>query len=238
MRDIVKEILFKMPSIKVKLEKSQGEQTIGKIIVQEKNATIKIETTSIFRGYVFPTQSLELCQTAQELFETYLEANIVSIAELYAGKLCAALNRQHPRDLFDVKVLLETIGISEEMRVAFIVYLAGDKRPIHESPSPRIKQDQKSIFYREFMGVTRMPINFDSLAGIIEKLTFQIKQQITTDEKEFLLSIANGFPEWNKLNIPHLNELPALKWKVQNIQKMDAKKRNEQVKLLEACFDF
>jgi hypothetical protein len=36
--------------------------------------------------------------------------------DLYGGKLCAALDRQHPRDLFDVGLLLRNEGITPAIR--------------------------------------------------------------------------------------------------------------------------
>ena len=39
----------------------------------------------------------------------------VPIHQLYGGKICAALDRQHPRDLFDVKKLLEDNGVQTEL---------------------------------------------------------------------------------------------------------------------------
>ena len=57
------------------------------------------------------------------------EAQVVSIADLYGGKICAALDRQHPRDLFDVMLLLENEGITREIRQAFIVYLVSHCKP-------------------------------------------------------------------------------------------------------------
>ena len=61
---------------------------------------------------------------------------VVPEAELYAGKLCAALDRQHPRDLFDVHILLKGAGVASPIRRAFTVYLAAHNRPMHELLQP------------------------------------------------------------------------------------------------------
>ncbi|MCS0462653.1 nucleotidyl transferase AbiEii/AbiGii toxin family protein [Rhizobium favelukesii] len=49
----------------------------------------------------------------------FAEIQVVSFADLYAGKIMAALVRQHPRDLFDIRDLLAAEGISEAIRQAF-----------------------------------------------------------------------------------------------------------------------
>ncbi|WP_456640523.1 nucleotidyl transferase AbiEii/AbiGii toxin family protein [Bradyrhizobium sp. USDA 10063] len=50
--------------------------------------------------------------------------------------MVAALYRQHPRDLFDVRDLLTNEGISDDLRRAFIVYLISHDRPISELVVP------------------------------------------------------------------------------------------------------
>lgn len=54
----------------------------------------------------------------------YAEIPVVSLADLYGGKLCAAMDRQHPRDLFDVLMLLNAEGISRDIYVGFAHDLA------------------------------------------------------------------------------------------------------------------
>jgi predicted nucleotidyltransferase component of viral defense system len=52
---------------------------------------------------------------AQELFAVEFELPVPAVDELYAGKLVAALDRQHPRDLFDVRQLFEIGGFTDRM---------------------------------------------------------------------------------------------------------------------------
>ncbi|MFB3079791.1 MAG: nucleotidyl transferase AbiEii/AbiGii toxin family protein, partial [Lysobacterales bacterium] len=70
------------------------------------------------------------------MFEISATANTLGVADLYGGKLCAALDRQHPRDIFDVKILMENEGITDEIRTAFVVYLASHDRPMSELLDP------------------------------------------------------------------------------------------------------
>lgn len=137
-----------MRRLRVDLRRNNREG-IYKIYVSEFKAGIIIETTPVFRGSVYPSQPLKLCKLAQELFETDLEVNALSISDLYAGKICAALNRQHPRDLYDIKILLEEEGLNREIMQSFVIYLSGDRKPIHELLDCKIKQNQEELFKRD-----------------------------------------------------------------------------------------
>ena len=97
---------------------------------------IKIEPNLVARGSVFPAEQYTLVKAAQELFQRSIKISTLSIADLYGGKICAALDRQHPRDLFDIKLLLENEGITNQIRTAFIVYLISHNRPMNELLNP------------------------------------------------------------------------------------------------------
>ena len=126
----------RIPASRVQDTRSQNH--IVKLLVSTKDATIKIEPNLILRGTVQEPQDLDLCHAAQEYFESFVTAQALSYADLYGSKLCAALDRQHPRDLFDVKFLLDDTGITPEIRRAFVVYLAGHNRPMNELLSPSV----------------------------------------------------------------------------------------------------
>ena len=83
---------------------------------------------------------------------------------------CApALDRQHPRDLFDVKLILDTDGITPEIRRAFVVYLAGHNRPMEELLSPRI-QDISDVFQAQSAGMTQAEVATEELITIQQEL--------------------------------------------------------------------
>src|SRR5690606_13056130 len=83
----------------------------------------KVEINTVLRGHLWPVRRLRLSDAAQDAFNTFSEATVVSDAELYGGKICAALDRQHPRDLFDVQQLLDSGGLTDEIRQGFLVSL-------------------------------------------------------------------------------------------------------------------
>jgi len=57
----------------------------------------------VLRGPVYPPEIRQLSKKVQHLFELSLQSRTLSPHNSYAGKICAALDRQHPRDLFDVE---------------------------------------------------------------------------------------------------------------------------------------
>ena len=93
-----------------------------RIFVSHDGSRIKIELSPVMRGSVFPPTFISV-KPSVELEFGYAEMSVLTLPDLYAGKLCAALDRQHPRDLFDVKLLLENEGISADLRRTFLVYL-------------------------------------------------------------------------------------------------------------------
>ena len=76
------------------------------ILVRRKNTTVKIEINLVVRGALFPSTSKDLCSRAKMHFNTTLAARCLNFADVYGGKICAALDRQHPRDWYDCWVLL------------------------------------------------------------------------------------------------------------------------------------
>jgi hypothetical protein len=149
-------------------------------------------------------------------------------AELYGGKLVAALDRQHPRDIYDVKILFENEGITDDMRTAFVIYLAGHNRPIHEVLNPQPK-DIQSAFENDFVGMTAKETTIDELMKIRTELFHMFPDILNDNERQFLLSIKKGQPEWDLFPVKELDKLPAIQWKLKNIEKLDQKKHTQQL---------
>ncbi|MBU4484441.1 nucleotidyl transferase AbiEii/AbiGii toxin family protein [bacterium] len=208
-----------------------------KLFVKYSNLLVKIEPNNVIRGSVFPCIDLSLSEGAEELFEMAFTAKTLSFADLYGGKICAALDRQHPRDFFDIKNLLENEGVTEEVRKAFVIYLASHNRPMNELINPNWI-DFREIFERDFVGMTTLPVSYEDLVVARDNLIVQLKSSLTNNEKEFLLSIKKGQPDWNLMNIEGIDKLPAIQWKLLNIKKMPAKKHRESVKKLEKALSY
>ncbi|NLX24793.1 MAG: nucleotidyl transferase AbiEii/AbiGii toxin family protein, partial [Lentisphaerae bacterium] len=90
----------------------------GRLVVNAENAQIKVEPNFVFRGALFPPETRTLCASAQIEFERFVESRILCEADIYGGKICAALDRQHPRDLFDVHLMFRNPGLTDDIRSA------------------------------------------------------------------------------------------------------------------------
>lgn len=218
--------------VKEKIDKQNG--IITKLFIYHKNTIIKIEPNFIMRGTLFPIEFGTLCQRVNEEFKVFLDrVPMLAKSEVYAGKICAALNRQHPRDLFDIKLLFENSGITDEIRQSFVIYLAGDARPIHELMSPN-RLDISNNFEKEFLRMTDTPVELKELLEIREKLISYLQQALTQSEREFLLSVKMGTPRYDLMPFQNLEQLPSLRWKVMNIQRMEKQKHHQMMEKLKA----
>lgn len=207
------------PHIKVRATRS-GAQQATKLFVSNGRVKIKIEPNLVLRGQVYQTEIRPLSASVSQMFQMELEAPVMSIPDLYGGKICAALDRQHPRDLFDVRDMFENGGLTSEIRKAFVVYLASHDKPIHELLNPKLK-DFASIFNSEFKGMTFKPVSYDELLGVREKLVKTINAELSNAERSFLLSIKEGEPQWQLLELQAIENLPGLRWKLANINKLE-----------------
>ena len=215
------ERIKKWPGTRLNLKKSQRGSM--RLIVEKNGMFIKIEPNLVFRGTVFPPEEKSLVKTASQLFETDISFMCLSRADLYGSKICAALDRQHPRDLFDIKLLLENEGLTHETRQAFIIYLISHPRPIVELLNPNL-QDLSLAFFSEFRGMTTSPVSLDELNHIRKKLVTMLKARLTPEERRFILSVKSGKPEWDLCVIKHAKNLPAVQWKLRNISQMERRK--------------
>jgi len=222
-----------VPGVTVQEIKTRGADHLSKLAVSTAEATIKIEPNPVLRGTVFAPEERELSERAESLFELSATANTLAVADLYGGKLCAALDRQHPRDIFDVKILMENEGVTDDIRTAFVIYLASHGRPMSELLEPNLK-DFRQVFEQEFAGMTDDKVEYDVLVATRERLIETIKNTMTENEKTFLLSIKQGQPDWSLVPVAGIEQLPAIQWKLLNIRKMDKKKWTDSLQKLQA----
>lgn len=210
----------------------KGENCVTRLDVRLDGAQVKIEVTPVLRGCVYDPELRTVAERVEEEFG-FGEVQVVSFADLYAGKIVAALDRQHPRDLFDVRDLLSHEGISEELRRAFIVYLVSSNRPFAELLAPT-RIDIAQEFARGFDGMTDTRVTIDDLTGARERLIAEIVGKMPEDHKNFLVSLKKGTPEWKLLGIDGAEALPAVRWRLENLAKMDKKKRDALIERLRA----
>src|SRR5664280_2609497 len=222
-RRIGKEIERGVPGALVSESAPKGEKYITKLIARADDVQIKIEVTPVLRGCVYEPTVRSVSARVEDEFG-FAEMQVVSFADLYAGKIVAALDRQHPRDLFDVRDLLANEGITDDLRKAFIVYLISHNRPMAEVLAPA-RLDIAAEFTRGLDGMTDTAVTLDELLQTREELITGIVGNMPTDHRRFLVSIKRGEPDWSLLSLPGADLLPAVRWRLENLGKLDVAKR-------------
>jgi len=236
LRRIAAGIRKTVPGATVQEGQARGSEHVSKLSVSTAEATVKIEPNLVLRGAVFPPVERELSETAERLFEISAPTVTLAVEDLYGGKLCAALDRQHPRDIFDVKILMENEGITDEIRTAFVIYLASHNRPMSELLDPNLI-DFGRVFEQEFAGMVAEEVEYDDLVSVREALIDTVRSSMTEQEKRFLISIKKGQPDWALMPVADIEQLPGIQWKLINIRKMNKAKQEEALWRLQAVWD-
>lgn len=200
-----------------------AENCVNRLIVSAGGVQIKIEVTPVMRGCVNEPAVKRVSARVEHEFG-YAEIQVVSFSDLYAGKIVAALDRQHPRDLFDVRDLLANEGIGEGLRKAFIVYLLSHNRPMAEVLAPA-RLDIAAEFARGFEGMTAASVTLDELLMAREALIADIMGGMPENHRRFLMSVKRGEPNWALLGVPGAEALPAVRWRLENLAKLERDKR-------------
>src|SRR6185437_14767774 len=182
----------------------------------------------VLRGCVYEPAMKNVSPKVEEQFG-FAQMTVVNFADLYAGKIMAALDRQHPRDLFDVRDLLAKEGIDDTLRKAFIVYLLSHNRPMAEVLAPQ-RLDISAEYKRGFEGMVDQPVSLDDLLKAREDLIKEIVGNMPDEHRRFLLSVKRGEPNWNLLDLPGVENLPAVRWKLENLARLDADRRAQLLK--------
>ena len=208
-----------------------------RVMVGDGRARVKIEASPVTRGAVYPARSMAASRAVTERFG-FVEANVLAFEDLYGGKLHAALDRRHPRDLFDVKLLYENEGLTNDLFRVFMVYVAGSGRPTHEllAPAAPLRED---LYDEEFVGMTREEASLEALAEAGRRLHADIRSRLRGDVAAFLLSLHDAEPDFGRIGLPEAADLPAVRWKLVNLKKLkdaDPRKHAAQRAALESLF--
>ena len=201
-------------------------------------AEIKVEPNFIMRGTVYPTRQLELAPKMSEIVGASAEMTVLSREELYGGKFCAALDRQHPRDLFDVAQFFKRGGTVYDVKGGFIALALGHNRPLHEILAPNMI-DQTATFDSQFAGMSDVPFSLDEHVATFKRLVADIASTLTHEDREQLLAFTALEVDADAFGIPGLESLPAIQWKRRNLETLrahDPNKFADNVKALEKIF--
>lgn len=195
--------------------------TTSKLLCEYRGRQIKIEVNQTKRGIIGgDVQMLPLCDKAQEEFGMYCEARIVPTTLLYGGKVAAALSRQHPRDLFDVRYMDVPM---EKIKDGFVFCLLGSDRPLHESFAPNLL-DQTDAMAKQFAGMTETEFTYGQFEESRAELIKSVNALMTDADKRFLLEFESAEPVWEGSGYEAFFDYPSVQWKMLNLQKL--KKQN------------
>ena len=218
-----------VPSVIVK-----HREDIGKLLISAQGNTIKLEVNPVKRGILGESIKMTLCSKAQNEFNAFCAINVVSVGQLYGGKICAALDRQHPRDLFDVKYLLTNEGFSNQVKTGFLFSLLSSDRPLNELLSPNYL-DQRSAMENQFAGMSAEDFTYEEYEAVRETLVKTIHENLTQEDKHFLLNFKNLTPDWSFYDF---SQYPAINWKLQNLQRLREQNLEKYQKLHSALENF
>jgi predicted nucleotidyltransferase component of viral defense system len=223
--NIIEDIEKRIPRTQVTAMKLKGTDIRYKLLVQQGATHVKIEVTPVLRGSVYPSQTSRISDNAEKAFG-FASMTLLSFEDLFAGKICATLDRQHPRDLYDIYWLLRHEGITHSLKNAFMVYLMGHNRPMAELLAPK-SQDISSLYRAEFEGMTFEPVDLERLQDTLPELVAQIHNALNGDDRRFLLDFKQGNADWEKFPLPEAQILPAIQWKLMNLARMTPDKRRK-----------
>ena len=213
--DLKNKIFKAIPNIKVYQNNSDvGEYKL--ICSNNNNVAVKIEVNTINRGALKEVEKLEIKESIQEQYNCFCIMNVVPKAQLWGGKILAALDRQHPRDLFDIMNFLKHNEIDRDIIDGFIFCLLSSKRPLDEILSPSLLE-QEQVMESQFNGMTNIEFTYKMFESTRKELIEQIIKALTKEHKEFIVKFAEGEPNWSVWNYENY---PGIVWKLQNIKKL------------------
>lgn len=189
-----------------------------RVLARRGAAEVKIEVSPVARGVVHAPARRSVTEAVEDRFG-FAEARVVSFDDLFGGKLHAALDRQHPRDLYDVKLLYEHEGLTDSLFRTFLVYIASSGRPPHELLKPTLAP-LDAPYAAEFVGMTNVPVPLAALAEARTRLIADIKARLDDPARRFLLSLHDAAPDFGLIGLPQAPQLPAVRWKLQNLERL------------------
>jgi hypothetical protein len=82
-------------------------------------------------------------------------------------------------------------------------------------------QDIRRDYEQNFVGMTTEPVALDDLLAVRERMLRELQHGLDNDERQFLLSFVANRPEWHLLGPGHVDKLPGIRWKMQNLQRLE-----------------
>ncbi|MCC6715775.1 MAG: nucleotidyl transferase AbiEii/AbiGii toxin family protein [Gammaproteobacteria bacterium] len=211
--------------LRLQVQTSGTEATgVHRLIASRHRARVQIETTPVMRGTVHPVRTMRVRPGVEQAFG-FAEIQVLDFADLYAGKLSAALSRQHPRDLFDMQPLLDDGRLDERLWRTFLVYLTCSPKPAAEMLAPQEPRGFEQTFTAHFQGMTATPVTARSLMDVRARLLQRVSELLDAPSHAFLESVEREAPDFNLIGLPHAADLPGVRRKLTNLGQRSAAKR-------------
>ena len=214
-------LMAAMPGVSVHYR--PADEGDHRMVIAHRGAQIIVEASPVIRGSLFPPEMRGVTPKVEAEFG-FAEIQVLSLPDLYGGKITAALDRQHPRDFFDVKLLMENEGLTREIMQGVIVYTISHPRPIAEVLCPPTLKDLREKYDNEFVRMPVDPVSLETLEKVREDLIRCVGTSLTEADKEFLVSFKSKDPQWDLLGLDGVEQLPAVRWKLENLEKMSAER--------------
>jgi predicted nucleotidyltransferase component of viral defense system len=194
-----------------------GEE--AKLLVLDQSSQVKVEVNFVFRGTLLPVTRRRLVDSARQLFTTSVDLPVLALPELYGGKLVAALDRQHPRDWFDIAMAGRLAVLDSAVMDCFVAYLAGHNRPVHEVLFSN-DLPLAHAYGADFAGMTVAETPLQQLIDTRRRIRNELPGALTDVHRRFLISFVRAEPQWELMPFTHLKDLPAIRWKLLNLEKL------------------
>lgn len=209
---------------------SGGGNLDSRILVSNSIADVKIEVSPVARNTLFPPSNIRVKDTFKQKFSDVCMF-VVNYDEVYANKFSATLDRCLPRDLFDVKIFFESDHMSDLLFRVSLVYLLCSRRPIHELLSPSKKNIEEN--YIGFESMMRKHVGLDDLYLAKDMLVKSLRERLNSISMKFLEDFHLCKPDFSLIGLPQAENLPAIRWKLLNLEKLRRQSPEKHVLQLE-----
>lgn len=208
--------------LQVQVAAKEAARSVTRLVVSRGRARVQIETTPVMRGTVHPVREMVVRPAVEEAFG-FAASKVLDFNDLYAGKLAAALSRQHPRDLFDVGLLLDDPRANPILWRTFLVYLTSSPKPAWEMLAPGEPDNFQATFDAHFRGVTAEPVSAEQLLETRSRLLATIAGWLDEASLAFLWSVENEQPDFELIGLPEAAGLPGVRRKLRNLARRSGK---------------
>lgn len=81
-------------------------------------------------------------------------------------------------------------------------------------------KDISQVYEGEFRGMTVAEVPLQELLDARARLMHELPRALNERQREFLMSFVSLQPSWELLQLPHVGDLPGVRWKLENLTKL------------------